>query len=210
MSYKCLVTHFFEFPFPFPLSFFSFLITGIPDYRSEGVGLYAKSNQRPIQFIDFLKSAERRRMYWARNYVSWPRFSSFTPNINHRTLHEWERRGKIHHHVTQNVDSLLIKAGCRNLTELHGSSYTVRCIDCSFTMTRESMQLLVSQSNPNWSAELGEMAPDNDVVLSDEVIKSFVLPKCPSCGHDRLKPDVGKSRFCLVLDDFERPQKTKT
>lgn len=164
---------------------------GIPDYRSEGVGLYAKSNRRPIQYRDFMMSPKRRQMYWARNYVSWPRFSSFLPNSTHLTLAQWERRGKVHYHVTQNVDSLLIKAGCRHLTELHGSSYHVRCIDCLFSLTRESMQLLIAHTNPNWSAESFEFAPDNDVVLSDEQVSTFVVPRCPSCGHDRLKPDVG-------------------
>lgn len=131
-------------------------------------------------------------MYWARNYVSWPRFSSFKPNVTHLTLADWERAGKVHHHVTQNVDSLLMKAGCRNLTELHGSSYSVSCVDCSFTMSRESMQLLIEKYNPSWSASSTEFAPDNDVVLRDEDVKSFVLPKCPSCHNDKLKPQISQ------------------
>ncbi|RHX97148.1 hypothetical protein DYB36_012044 [Aphanomyces astaci] len=31
--------------------------SGIPDYRSEGVGLYARANHRPIQHMDFMTSA---------------------------------------------------------------------------------------------------------------------------------------------------------
>jgi len=30
--------------------------SGIPDYRSEGVGMYARTSSRPVQFMDFLKS----------------------------------------------------------------------------------------------------------------------------------------------------------
>jgi len=30
--------------------------SGIPDYRSEGVGMYARTNSRPVQFMDFIKS----------------------------------------------------------------------------------------------------------------------------------------------------------
>ena len=69
--------------------------SGIPDYRSEGVGLYATSTNRPVQYMDFLKNAEIRQRYWARNYVGWPRFSSFLPNEGHKILSNWERTGKI-------------------------------------------------------------------------------------------------------------------
>lgn len=70
--------------------------SGIPDYRSESVGLYARSSNRPVQYMDFLKNAEIRQRYWARNYVGWPRFSSFEPNTAHKVLSLWERISKIH------------------------------------------------------------------------------------------------------------------
>lgn len=130
-------------------------------------------------------------MYWARNYVSWPRFSGLRPNLNHATFALWEKKGKVHHHVTQNVDSLLLKSGCLNLTELHGSSFSVKCVECSFEMTRESMQLLIKECNQNWFATSNELNPDNDVFLNDDDILSFILPKCPKCKTDKLKPDVG-------------------
>lgn len=90
--------------------------SGIPDYRSEGVGLYARTERylkalsvlqdvklcergatctchsamlflcfrRPIQFQVFMKSHQARQIYWARNFVGWPQFSSFQPNASHR------------------------------------------------------------------------------------------------------------------------------
>ena len=97
--------------------------SGIRDYRSEGVGLYAVSRQRPIQYGDFLKSAENRRRYWARNYAGWAEFSSREPNVTHLALAQLEKLGVIHWHVTQNVDSLHSKAGSRKVTELHGCAH---------------------------------------------------------------------------------------
>lgn len=47
--------------------------SGIPDYRSQGVGLYARSSRRPVLYRDFCQSEAIRRRYWARNYVGWPR-----------------------------------------------------------------------------------------------------------------------------------------
>lgn len=76
--------------------------SGIPDYRSQGVGLYATSKNRPVQYTDFLKNAEIRQRYWARNYVGWPRFSSFKPNEAHTVLSHWEHAGKINWFV-QNI-----------------------------------------------------------------------------------------------------------
>jgi NAD-dependent deacetylase sirtuin 4 len=101
--------------------------SGIRDYRSEGVGLYAVSNDKPVQHQDFVKSALRRQRYWARNYAGWPIFSSHEPNQGHRVLADLERAGKLHWLVTQNVDLLHSKAGSTRLTELHGatSRYTV-------------------------------------------------------------------------------------
>lgn len=35
--------------------------SGIPDYRSAGVGLYARSNSRPMKIQDFMKSEDSRK-----------------------------------------------------------------------------------------------------------------------------------------------------
>ncbi|XP_074655017.1 NAD-dependent protein lipoamidase sirtuin-4, mitochondrial-like [Tubulanus polymorphus] len=166
--------------------------SGIPDYRSEGVGLYARSTNRPVKYQEFVKSPQTRRRYWARNYVGWPSFSSFLPNIGHKILADWERLDKIFWLVTQNVDGLHFKAGSKNITELHGSSHRVMCItkDCSFKSSRDELQNLIELQNPDWSAISQEIAPDGDVQLSQEQVDGFQMPVCPSCGNDTLKPEV--------------------
>lgn len=102
--------------------------SGIPDYRSEKVGLYARTDRRPIQHIDFIRSAPVRQRYWARNFVGWPQFSSHQPNPAHWALSNWEKLGKLHWLVTQNVDALHSKAGSQRLTELHGCMHRCRCL----------------------------------------------------------------------------------
>lgn len=97
--------------------------SGIPDYRSEGVGLYARTNRRPMQHAEFMRSSKARQRYWARNYAGWPLFSSHLPNSAHHALRNWEEKGKVHWLVTQNVDALHSKAGHQRLTELHGCSH---------------------------------------------------------------------------------------
>ena len=107
--------------------------SGIRDYRSEGIGLYEVSNQRPIRHDDFLKKSHRRHRYWARNFAGWPIFSSKEPNKTHFALAEMEERGKSHWLVTQNVDGLHSKAGSVNVTELHGTSSMYDIIETIFS-----------------------------------------------------------------------------
>ncbi|KAI5109233.1 NAD-dependent protein lipoamidase sirtuin-4, mitochondrial [Silurus meridionalis] len=163
--------------------------SGIPDYRSERVGLYARTNRRPMQHIEFMRSSKARQRYWARNYVGWPLFSSHMPNSAHYALRDWEEKGKVHWLVTQNVDALHSKAGHQSLTELHGCSHRVVCMGCGQMTARKELQKYFAALNPSWEASAGEVAPDGDVFLEDEQVLQFRVPSCRSCGGI-LKPAV--------------------
>jgi len=164
--------------------------SGIPDYRSEGVGLYATSVKRPIQHKVFMDSKQARQSYWARNFVGWPRWSSFQPNLAHRTLARWEETGKLSCLVTQNVDQLHYKAGSRKVVELHGTNSTVTCMSCSFTQPRLQLQRVLEQLNPSMVARTDIIRPDGDVELTSEEVSQFEVPDCPKCGTGILKPNV--------------------
>ncbi|XP_066522184.1 NAD-dependent protein lipoamidase sirtuin-4, mitochondrial isoform X2 [Hoplias malabaricus] len=163
--------------------------SGIPDYRSEGVGLYARTDRRPMQHSEFVRSAKARQRYWARNYVAWPRFSSHLPNSAHYALRDWEKKGKVHWLVTQNVDALHSKAGHQRLTELHGCSHRVMCLGCGELSARDKLQKRFATLNPGWESSPGPVAPDGDVLLDDEQVLHFRVPSCQSCGGI-LKPQV--------------------
>ncbi|XP_029357545.1 NAD-dependent protein lipoamidase sirtuin-4, mitochondrial isoform X1 [Echeneis naucrates] len=163
--------------------------SGIPDYRSEGVGLYARTDRRPMQHAEFVRSAKSRQRYWARNFVGWPQFSSHQPNAAHKVLQQWEERGKLHWLVTQNVDALHSKAGQKRLTELHGCSHRVMCLGCGAISGREELQRQFISLNPDWQAQAGAVAPDGDVFLEDEQVLNFRVPSCSNCGGI-LKPEV--------------------
>ncbi|KAK2498495.1 hypothetical protein MC885_005116 [Smutsia gigantea] len=136
--------------------------SGIPDYRSEKVGLYVRTDQRPIQHGDFIRSAPIRQRYWARNFVGWPQFSSHQPNSAHWALSNWERLGKLH---------------------------WVLCLGCGEQTPRGVLQERFEVLNPTWSAEAHGLAPDGDVFLTEEQVQSFQVPSCARCGGP-LKPDV--------------------
>ena len=100
--------------------------SGLQDYRSEEVGLYARSNKRPTNHMTFVKNPNARKSYWARNFVGWDSWSQTQPNPAHVALAKWERRRDLYrpqltHVITQNVDQLHFKAGSSNVIELHGT-----------------------------------------------------------------------------------------
>ena len=164
--------------------------SGIKDYRSENVGLFATTKQRPVNYADFLKSPDIRQRYWARNATAWPIFKSFRPNVGHRSLATLEHMGILHWLVTQNVDDLHHKAGSRQLTELHGTVFSVICLNCRMKLSRDEVQEQIRETNPNWSAVPEGFAPDADVFVSEEAVRTFRAPTCRHCGEGVLKPDV--------------------
>ena len=82
-----------------------------------------------------------RNRYWARNYVGYQYFSIREPNENHIQINNLEEAGHIKHLITQNVDGLHIKAGSRNLVELHGNSHRAFCLNCKKLVSRAKMQV---------------------------------------------------------------------
>ena len=174
-----------------------FVVTGagvsteseIQDYRSNEVGLYATTNHRPTRIADFLRCPKVRQRYWARNTVAWPLFRAFTPNVSHYFLAELEEQGRLHWLVTQNVDRLHHKAGATRVTELHGTMYSVSCLLCGHSQSRDELQVQITAQNPNWSPTPEGFAPDADVFVSEAAVREFSAPVCQECGGV-LKPEV--------------------
>lgn len=147
--------------------------SGIPDYRSAEVGLYARKNYKPMQYQQFISSAALRQRYWARSYVGWPGYSKIMPSDNHQTLSKWERAGLIHWLITQNVDHLHVKAGSEKITELHGTLYETACLSCKQSISRPEFQTQIEHVNPEWTVQSFEIATDGDVFLTDEQVEGF-------------------------------------
>jgi len=154
--------------------------SGIPDYRSEGVGLYDRTKHRPIQHMDFMNNKEDRRRYWARNYIGHPSFATKVPNIGHHALAKMEQEGKLHWLITQNVDRLHQRAGSKRLTELHGTTNVVKCEVCQYTTDRTAFQDYITYFNPSFTAEIINITPDADAEIDRGLIKQFNIPPCPT------------------------------
>lgn len=160
--------------------------SGIPDYRGPN-GTWHR--RRPMNYSEFLRSAESRRHFWARNYTAWPRFSSSQPNRAHLALARLEETGKLHQLVTQNVDGLHQRAGSKRVIELHGRTSEVVCIGCGDLTARAELQQKLDAMNASWNPAAGRVNADGDVELSRDDTASFEVPDCSRCAGV-LKPNV--------------------
>lgn len=160
--------------------------SGIPDYRDAG-GEW--KHRKPMQYREFVGSAEARRRYWSRSLVGWRRIAEAEPNPGHYALGRLEAAGRVRCLVTQNVDRLHRKAGSRRLIDLHGRLDRVECLDCRTTFHRDRFQRELERLNPGWGDAPAAITPDGDADLGEVDLSGFVVPDCPRCGGT-LKPAV--------------------
>lgn len=129
--------------------------SGIPDFRSPG-GLWEKN--RPIDFSEFMASAEARRESWRRKFAMDSVLSNASPNSGHFALSALYKLGKIKSIVTQNIDGLHQVSGIvdEDVIEVHGNTTYAKCLDCHERVTLDVVR---------------EIFSDNEK-----------LPECASCG----------------------------
>jgi NAD-dependent deacetylase len=103
--------------------------SGIPDFRSPG-GIW--SRMQPIDFRDFMRSADMRREAWRRKAVIDRDFQQAAPNRGHRALAALVARGVMSAIITQNIDGLHQASGVpgEQVIELHGNGTYASCLDC--------------------------------------------------------------------------------
>ena len=135
--------------------------SGIPDFRSRGSGLWTEADPLAVASIWAFHDQPEQFYRWIRPLMV--KVLAARPNIAHATLALLEQRGLLKTVITQNIDSLHLKAGSRRVLEVHGHTRTASCLDCHHAVTSDSL----------WSSVLDGVAPH----------------PCPRCGG-LLKPDV--------------------
>jgi NAD-dependent deacetylase sirtuin 4 len=173
--------------------------SGLPDYRSPGVGAYAR-NHKPVTYQQFTdeRTDEHRRRFWLRSFLGFSRHRSVEPNATHRELSNLEQlqSAPLVGIVTQNVDGLHHAAGSRRVVELHGSMDRCVCLACRREYSRLDVQATIQRLNPWLNAAdfvarnapptdaSVEMRPDGDInVVAQQqqfadAQRRFVLPAC--------------------------------
>ena len=101
--------------------------SGVPTFRGEE-GLWRNFRAEDLATPEaFLNNP---RLVW--EWYNWRRelIASKTPNPAHLSLVELEKKAPAFTLMTQNVDGLHLLAGTKNLVELHGNIWKVRCTQC--------------------------------------------------------------------------------
>lgn len=135
--------------------------SGIPDFRSEGTGLWSHDEPLEVASLTTFRTHPERFYAWFRPLAS--QIFEARPNQAHLALAQLEQRGLLKAIATQNIDMLHHKAGSVNIIEMHGTLATLSCTQC--------FQKLDSLPYLKPFVEEGKM------------------PRCPRCGAV-LKPDV--------------------
>ena len=160
--------------------------SGIPTYRDHQ-GKWLGSN--PIQHDEFIRDAAKRRRYWSRSALGWPRVARALPNTTHEALSTLEAAGIISGVITQNVDRLHQASGARTVIDLHGRLDRARCLDCGGYESRAAIQDRLERLNEIPEVSESALRPDGDADLPDTYIQHFTVPACQHCSGT-LMPDV--------------------
>jgi len=178
--------------------------SGLADYRGTNGTYRVNKAYLPIFYTDFLNSHATRKRYWARSYVGWTSLQKAHPNVGHHALARLHQLNLVSNVVTQNVDSLHVRAHPLMPTvELHGSLDYVVCTSCRTRSSRAAFQDELTRLNPVWADFLRKaiasgalatedpaerqrrggfrMNPDGDVELPDAPYTTFRYPPCQSC-----------------------------
>jgi NAD-dependent deacetylase len=142
--------------------------SGVPTFRGEG-GLWRDFRAEELATPE----AFRRDPALVWEWYGWRRglIARCEPNAAHKTLAQMEITLSDFTLITQNVDGLHRAAGSRNVLELHGDIWTLRCTACGEVMTDRRVPL--PEIPPRCAACGGLLRPD--VVWFGEALPARVL-----------------------------------
>lgn len=154
--------------------------SGIPDFRGpQGVWTRDPEAEKRATIQHFMASRDARVASW--KYRRSSAVDAALPNAGHFALAELERKGKLQTLITQNIDSLHIKAGnsLARLVEIHGTVRDFVCMGC------------------------GERGPIECVIARVEAGEED--PPCRTCGGILKSATISFGQN-LVAEDLERAQ----
>src|SRR5690625_1467332 len=102
--------------------------SGLPDFRSEGRGLWKRFNPDELANVNALIHNQDEFTEFYRHRLS--EITKYEPHKGHELLAEWEGKGMVKSIITQNVDGFHSDAGSQEVIELHGTFRLFHCHHC--------------------------------------------------------------------------------
>jgi len=135
--------------------------SGIPDFRSAGIGLWEQANPMEVATIYAFRQNPARFFNWIQPLAASIHYAR--PNPAHAALAHLEQTGIIQLVITQNIDGLHQRAGSTQVAEVHGHIREATCLSCYLVVPSELYQAQVAANG--------------------------AVPHCPRC-NGVLKPNV--------------------
>jgi NAD-dependent deacetylase len=135
--------------------------SGIPDFRSEGSGLWVNDESMEAASLNVFRAHPERFFNLFRPFARQIYYAQ--PNAAHLALAKLEKAGWVNAIITQNMDMLHFKAGSQKVLEVHGSLRSFSCTQCYHQQDYQSFLM--------------------------PFIEKGEIPRCPDCGAV-LKPNV--------------------
>jgi len=168
--------------------------SGIPTFRGKG-GLWEKYDPETYANNEGLASLFKREPQGLVDFIVdfYSLLFKARPNPGHFALFALEKEGILSGVITQNIDNLHQQAGSRNVIELHGNAYRIRCSGClkSITLEKDRLREMI---------ELLKRKRDSRIQLLKVISRYF--PRC-SCGW-RYRIDIVLFGEMLPEDELSR------
>jgi len=168
--------------------------SGIPTFRGKG-GLWEKYDPEIYAYAEGLISLLRKKPKDLANFIIdlYCVLLQAQPNAGHVSLAVLEKKGILSSVITQNIDDLHGLAGSRNIIELHGNAFRIKCTGCQkkISLEKARIQELV---------RLFKLGSASRV----KILKAFsrYFPRC-SCGK-RFRIDIVLFGEMLPEDEWQR------
>ena len=192
--------------------------SGIKDFRSKD-GLYNKKAKYPVEYMLskdlFYYNPEDFYDYYKNNLNC----LAAKPNTTHKYLKKLEDKGKLKAIITQNIDGLHTKAGCKNVYEIHGSVYQNHCLKCHKSYDADfvfnSLGVPKCECGGIIKPDVvlyGEMLPECFIFAEEAIIKADMLIVAgtsltvePACSLINLY----KGKKLVIINKTKTPYDTK-
>lgn len=156
--------------------------SGIPTFRGKD-GLWTTRGEPAMnQFQQFRADP---KTWWLRRLEQRANPDDFAtslrasePNDAHYALSELETLGLVRHVITQNVDNLHRRAGQQSLTEIHGNTQWMRCVDCHTRWPEDEVDVNLEDLPPRCPVPRCGGVIKGDGVMFGEPIPPDALDRC--------------------------------
>lgn len=156
--------------------------SGIPTFRGKD-GLWTLTGEPPLNQYQTFEADPMR--WWERRIEQQSdpnglgaRFRDSEPNDAHYALVRLEAAGAVAHVITQNVDNLHRRAGQQSLTEIHGNTRWLRCVDCGMRWPLEEFPVDLESLPPRCTHRGCDCVVKGDGVMFGEPIPTDALARC--------------------------------